>query len=691
MMLLEPVPMSVALSDDLKRSRRTESEGATSRKKAHRRSRLVIVGGGMAGFGLCDRLVRNGAISAVDVTIIGDEPQPAYDRVNLSTYFSGRSIDQLLLAPRDWYAKHGIDLKTGCRIQRIDRQAKVAIDCDGHAYAYDQLVLATGSHAFVPPIPGADSRGVFVYRTIRDLSAIRDYCREHSARRGAVIGGGLLGLEAAKILMDFGIGVTVVERAPGLMPKQLQAQEAALLKDRVEQMGVDVQLVRRTEAIRTTDDNKVSIEFSNAAALEVDLLIIAAGVRPNDQLAEQAGLQIAPRRGVVINSKLETTDSSIYAIGECASYEDHVYGLAAPCFRMADVLSQRIAGDDLEFAGADESAELKLLGIQVASLGKPLSESPGGQVISHQDDAGYRKLLIERGRIVGASCVGPWDELPQVRQAIQQSSRLWWWQRRRFEQTGAPWTPGGVMPVTAWPADAIICSCLSVSKATITGLISDGQRDADGIAAQCGASTACGSCRSLVCELAGESAQPTRIPGATAMLAASVLTLLAALAWTLLPPIPMAESVQSAWRNIDVLWRSDLARQITGFTLLSLTLIGLLFSLRKRVDWFRFGSYGFWRAAHGILGSAVLIGIAVHTGMRLGSNLNFILGVCFITACLLGGIAGILSSMESRLSGSFGMTVRRWRPVMTRVHLWITWPLPVLIALHILSFYWFSD
>ncbi|MEL7337469.1 MAG: FAD-dependent oxidoreductase, partial [Planctomycetota bacterium] len=307
--------------------------------------------------------------------------------------------------------------------QQLYRGGKQVIDDRNQVYDYDQLVLATGSHAFVPPIPGAALEGVFVYRTLNDLESIREYCRVHSVHRGAVIGGGLLGLEAAKIMTDLGLQVSVIEMAPGLMPRQLNSEEAVLLRERIEAMGLDIHLVRRTESI-VRNGETLTLRFGNADDLQVDLLIIAAGVRPNDQLAESAGLELSSRRGIVIDRSLRTSDASIYAIGECAAFDDHVFGLAAPCYRMADVLAKRLGGGDDQFQGADESAELKLMGVQVATLGAQIGESPGGVVIKHEDDSGIRKLLIERGKIVGASCVGPWAELAQVRQAINRQATM---------------------------------------------------------------------------------------------------------------------------------------------------------------------------------------------------------------------------------------------------------------------------
>lgn len=175
------------------------------------------------------------------------------------------------------------------------------------------------------------------------------------------------------------------------------------------------------------------------------------------------------------------------------------------------------------------------------------------------------------------------------------------------------------------------------------------------------------------------------------MLAASIVALVASLAWMISPVIDYADSVQSGWREVDVLWRSDLARQVTGFSLLGLTVLGMTFSARKRLPWFRKGSYSFWRSVHGILGTAVLVGMVVHTGFRLGANLNFVLGVCFLATGLLGALAGMAASLETKLTGSRAMLVRLWRPRLAKIHLWVTWPLPVLIAAHVFSFYWFSD
>lgn len=652
------------------------------------RERVVIVGGGMAGFGLCERLVSSGTIQRLSVTVLGDEPQPAYDRVNLSKLFQGRTADDLLLAKPSWYAEHKIKLHTGRRIVRIDRKSKIVVDDQGASHVYDRLVLATGSYAYVPPIPGADLPGVFVYRTMNDLLSIQQYVDCTRARAGIVIGGGLLGLEAAKVLFDLGLHTSVVEMAPGLMPRQLDATAAKLLREKVEEIGVEVHTVRRTERFEKTADG-IRVRFGNASAYDVDVVVVAAGVRPRDELAKSAGLLIGARGGIVVNQQLVTSDSNIHAIGECASYRDYVYGLVAPCYRMADVLAQVIAGDDARFNGADESAELKLLGVKVAALGKAIGQT-SGVVMTHQSEKGYRKLLLEQGRVVGAACVGDWDELPMLRQAINKQTRLWPTQRTRFRRFGTPWAAGGMLSPIDWPDDAVICSCHAVTRGAISNAISGGCATLEQLAVATGASTACGGCRGLVCELAGASRETIAVPWTNALTGVSVLTLVVALSFVLMTPMPIAQSVQAGWRNVDILWRDDVARQATGFSTLGLMAASMIFSLRKRVPRFSQGSYGFWRALHGLLGVAMLVGVGVHTGMRLGENMNFVLGIVVLAVTMVGALAGIVSSLEFKVNGTLLMRVRWWRPVITKLHFWITWPLPVLIAFHILSFYWFG-
>ena len=398
--------------------------------------RLVIVGGGMAGFGLCDRLAKHNVVDSFNITLFGDEPQLAYDRVNLSKLFSGRTADDLQLADRQWYTDQQITVQPGRRVISIDRKHKQVVDDQGGVTNYDRLVLATGSRAWVPPIPGSDLPGVFVYRTIDDLLAIQQHVQQSKAKTAAVIGGGLLGLEAVKVMLDLNVQSTVIEMAPGLMPRQLVAKAAKVLKQRVEALGVSVLLTMRTENIEAHEGG-LRVNFVEDDPLDVDLLIVAAGIRPRDELAEDAGLGRGKRGGFTVNDRLQTNDPDIYAIGECASINDYTYGLVAPCYLMADTLADQLAGLDSRFDGADESAELKLLGVPVVALGTAIGNSPDGVILTHEDELGYREITIEFGKIVGASGVGQWDDIDTVRVAVGRQRKMSRRERKAFRRNGA--------------------------------------------------------------------------------------------------------------------------------------------------------------------------------------------------------------------------------------------------------------
>ncbi|MFG0264172.1 MAG: FAD-dependent oxidoreductase [Rhodopirellula sp. JB055] len=650
--------------------------------------RLVFVGGGMAAHGFCKRIVESSQRSRFAISVFGEEPRPAYDRVNLSSLLAGRPESELLLSPKEWYEQHDILFHTGRRITRIDLERQQVHDDYGRVEPYDHLVLATGSFPWVPPISGVKSPGVFVYRTVDDLEAIRRFVDTRNAKTSAVIGGGLLGLEAAKVITDLGLATTILEVAPGLMPRQLDAAGAKVLKEKVESLGVDVHVTRRTKGI-VARDGKLTLEFENAEPAEVDIVLVAAGIRPRDELARQAGLELGPRGGIAVNRSLQTSDPNVFAIGECAAVEGQVHGLVAPCYRMADVLAARLSGEQVEFVDDEESVELKLLGVPVITLGKAIGESTSGVVVTHAGKDGYRKLILEQGRVVGAASVGEWEDVNLIRMSVAQHKRLWPTQRVRFARTGTPFAGGAGLPIQQWPGYATVCSCMGVTREKLGIAIAEGHATMPELSAATGAGTACGTCRNMLCELVGQGAETVHLRGNKAVLVTSVLAACLAVVLFAMPPIPFAASVQDSWRKVDLFWRDGFIKQVTGFSLLFLMLVALLFSLRKRVKRVSFGDYGWWRAAHAVIGTTMLFGLIVHTGVRMGSNLNFSLSLTFLLLSLVGGLAGIASSLESKLSGDSAMFLRAWRPKLTWVHIALFVPLPALLAGHVFSVYWY--
>ena len=464
------------------------------------RHRVVVVGNGMVGYKVCDRLTEGEGRNKVHVVALGEEQLAAYDRVHLSEYFSGKTAEELTLEPTAWYSERGIDLRLGHKVVKINRESRV-VEIEGdEEFPYDTLVLATGSAAFVPPVPGVEKKGVFVYRTIDDLDRITEFAK--TRKSAAVIGGGLLGLEAAKAAQDLGLETHVVEMAPRLMPRQLDDAGSALLQKEIEALGVKVHCGKRTTGV-AGDDTVSALCFANGEHLYVDMIIVSAGIKPRDEVAKDAGLALAERGGIVVDNLLRTSDPNIYAVGECAVHGGMLYGLVAPGYEMASAVASTILGEETKFEGADMSTKLKLLGVEVGSLGDPFADTKPGtaSVIYHDLLAGvYKKLIVDEGgkRLVGAILVGDTTEfgtlLPYARSGEELPigpDELLFGSRSAGE--------GATLPM---PDTAQICSCNNVIKLDVVQAIDDDPEcSLDGLKKCTKAGTGCGGCVPLVTDL----------------------------------------------------------------------------------------------------------------------------------------------------------------------------------------------
>jgi nitrite reductase (NADH) large subunit len=461
---------------------------------------LVVVGNGMVGHRFCEKLVEYDRSHAFHVTVLGEEPRPAYDRVHLTEYFKDRSADKLAIGTTGWYAERDIRLLTGIQVVDIDRTSRRVATANGESYGYDWLVLATGSAPFVPPVPGVDKKGVFVYRTIEDLEAIIAHAA--GKRRAAVIGGGLLGLEAARAVQDCGLETHVVEVATRLMPRQLDAAASALLEQSIRDLGVIVHIDRRISRF-VGEESVRGVELSDGEVVEVDLVIISAGIRPRDELARKAALDVGPRGGVVVDDDLRTSDPRIFAIGEVALHQGMIYGLVAPGYEMADALAKSITGEPATFVGGDLSAKLKLMGTDVASFGDPFVTGPTARVLSFEDQVRrtYKKLVVdtESKRLLGGILVGDAKDYGRLQYLSRSQSVL----SDGLDELGM--TPGGAAVKNfVLPDDAQVCSCNSVSAGRIRTCV----RDADCITVDLlklhtRAGTGCGGCLPVVNDLLG--------------------------------------------------------------------------------------------------------------------------------------------------------------------------------------------
>lgn len=461
---------------------------------------IIVVGNGMVGYKFCEKLTAKS--SGFNIIVFGEEPRIAYDRVHLSEYFNGKTADDLSLSVESWYSDNGILLHLDDAVQDIDRKNKTVHSLKGHALKYDYLVLATGSSPFVPDIPGIEKEGVFIYRTIEDLELIKAYAA--NANVGAVMGGGLLGLEAAKALIDLGIQKThVIEFAPRLMPRQIDSAGSAMLQSRLKQFGLSIHLNKSTSEI--SGERKIeALKFNDGTSLAVDMLVISAGIRPRDELAKLSGLHTSTRGGIMVNEKMQTSDECIFAIGECALYENMIYGLVAPGYEMADVVVTHLTGGDKSFYGYDMSTKLKLIGVDVASFGDAFITEPDCRTIVFEDTYKgiYKRVNISNdGKyLLGGILIGEAEAYNILLQTANNKivlppdpEDLILGSRGGEVNEGA-----GVMSL---PDEALICSCEAITKQAICKAVNDGAGNIDAIKKCTKAGTGCGGCVPLVKDL----------------------------------------------------------------------------------------------------------------------------------------------------------------------------------------------
>ncbi|HYF70418.1 MAG TPA: nitrite reductase large subunit NirB [Ohtaekwangia sp.] len=463
--------------------------------------RIIVVGNGMVGFKFCEKLRSRSA--DCEIIVYGEEPRPAYDRVHLSSYFSGSTADDLLMAPLSWYDENRITLHTGELVVDINRIEKTIKTHTGRVDHYDYLVLATGSGAFVPKLEGVERHGVFVYRTIEDLNQIISYSKK--VTRGAVMGGGLLGLEAAKALLDLGLETHVVEFASRLMPRQIDEAGSEVLAYKLKQLGITIHLGKNTQRIEGNGKLE-GLAFADGTYLNVEMLVISAGIRPRDELAKATLLNVHPRGGIIVDNFMRTNDENIFSIGEAAVHNNMIYGLVAPGYEMAEVAARQIVGDhSKQFTGFDMSTKLKLIGVDVGSFGDPFGDSEPSIPIVFNDklNGTYKRINItEDGkRLLGGVLIGDAGQYNMLHQMVMNNMVL-------PENPASLIVGGGSKSsdesagIKGLPDTAQICSCENISKGDIVKQITEcGAVSTEDIKKSTKACTGCGGCTPLVNDL----------------------------------------------------------------------------------------------------------------------------------------------------------------------------------------------
>jgi nitrite reductase (NADH) large subunit len=458
------------------------------------RERIVVIGNGMVGQRFLEQLVARGG--SFEITVFCEEPRPAYDRVRLTSFFSGKSAADLSLAPLEFFKGSAVTLRLNDTVLEIDPAGKLVRSARYRAVPYDKLVLATGSYPFVPAVPGKDRRDCFVYRTIEDLEAITAAAAR--SKIGAVIGGGLLGLEAAKALQDLGLETHIVEFSPRLMAAQLDDAAGRLLRRKIEALGAEVHLQKSTKEIVAGTVRKHKLVFADGTSLETDLIVFSAGIRPRDELARTAGLSIGERGGIRINSHCQASHPDIYAVGECALWEGRIFGLVAPGYQMAEVAARHVLGEsDLQFLGADLSTKLKLMGVDVASIGDAHAGTADALSYVYTDEVVYEKLVVspDRKQLLGAILVGDASDYGALLQMLLNPLPL----PEHPEQLILPSRSSSAksLGVDLLPDTALICSCNGVSKGSICSAIAEGCTSLGSLKSKTKAATSCGGCGPL--------------------------------------------------------------------------------------------------------------------------------------------------------------------------------------------------
>ncbi|WP_305459296.1 nitrite reductase large subunit NirB [Photobacterium leiognathi] len=465
--------------------------------------KLAIIGNGMVGHRYIEELIDRTEIDNYEITVFCEEPRVAYDRVHLSSYFSHHTADELSLVKQGLYEKHGINVLLGERAINVNREQKLILSNTGREIRYDKLIMATGSYPWVPPIKGSENKDCFVYRTIEDLKAIEATAKR--SKSGVVIGGGLLGLEAAGALKALGVETHVIEFAPVLMAEQLDPQGGQQLRKKIEQLGVNVHTSKNTKEIIASGENaRNTLQFADGTSLEVDFIVFSTGIRPQDKLASQCGLETGMRGGIAVNNFCQTSDNDVYAIGECASWNNMFYGLVAPGYKMAQIAVGHLLGEEQQFEGADMSAKLKLLGVKVGSIGDAngRTENCKSYVYLNEQEEVYKRIIVsEDGKtLLGAVLVGDTADYGNLLQLALNNVEL----PENPDSLILPAHAGAAKPamgVESLPESAVMCSCFDVTKGKIAAAVAEGHTTLGEIKAVTKAGTGCGGCLPLITQV----------------------------------------------------------------------------------------------------------------------------------------------------------------------------------------------
>lgn len=640
-------------------------------QKAEGLERIAVIGNGPVGVHFCNELLE--LSERHEVLVFGDEPYDPYNRVALSQLLSGeKTVNELEL---NLFDSERLTCHWHTHIESIDTTYKVITEKLGHEFYYDKLVIATGSRAHIPSIPGVHMRGVYSFRNMKDAQAL--ISRQVGSRHTVVMGGGLLGIEAARAMRRLSTKVTLIHHSAWLMNRQLDEATANNLKIALEKDDIDVMLATSVAAIDGAA--KVGgIVLRDGRTIECDTVIIATGIRPNLELARASGIAVG--RGVRISENLETSVDDVYAIGEVTEFDGEIYGLVAPGLEQAATLARRLAGDEsYHYEQRALAARLKVLDTPVVSIGQMglAATGPDSRFMSHSKGGAHRSLHFERGNLIGASAVGTWPDQERLKDLIDESGSLNLFQTLRFRFFGEIWS--GDEQVLD---HHVICNCRQVTAGALRICAAQ-----DKALDSTGAGTVCGSCIPLLQQFQPEGAVEVAAPegGIIWQSGVGVLSVILILVFIASSPfIAIPDTYTSG--HISEWWTVSEKRQWTGFTLLALTVLSLFLTGRKRIKVWKWLSFSAWRGWHIVLTTVVLALLFFHTGQSDFQGINGWLITSFWAAAILGLLTSLMSWREQAVPSVRTKRTKRWA---VTGHIIAFWPLPVLLAFHILSVYWY--
>ncbi|MGV6809458.1 MAG: FAD-dependent oxidoreductase [bacterium] len=725
----------------------TASETILQGHSANESCPIIIVGAGPVGVHCLLEIHKR--LPQQAMKIFGDEAWEPYNRVRLTALLSGEinknSLDNIGNIP---VVEH-INCYWNNRIQTINTEENYVVDRDGKQHTYSKLILALGSRPRLPNIKGITLKNVFTFRNLDDTQHLLS--RQTRSRCTVIIGGGLLGLEAARAMQRFNTDVICIEHSTRLMFNQIDDRASEYLIDHLQQLGIKIYTGERVKQI-TGDSAVQSVELASGKVIACDTVIVSTGIIPVTELAVQAKL-IAPY-GIRVNDYLATNIDKIYAIGECAEHYDKVYGIVSPGYEQSSVLAYNIFCDaknnqlnnhlkqpsntirkglpntfsasvkKIQFAftrfaasfsqshqnqkktglplssplktplnyakykGSTSSTQLKVVNYPVLSIGRVDDQvrKDESYVYEEAEKGIYRKLVIQRGHLKGVIAIGAWSARHRLQEAVEKQRLIWPWQRARFLKSGELWQVDESASVSEWPANATVCNCTGVTRGTLSKAIASGENTVEKLSQATGASSVCGSCRPLLQTLTQSNEPPPKVAWQKPLWIAALIAALFSMILFLLPAFPYPERVDSTISAISALWETNFYKQISGFTLLGLSVLILLLSIRKRVTKVNWGKYAIWRALHVMMGAFIFIAVFVHTGFHLGAQLNSLLMLSFSGLLLIGALASGVVAQEHRLSRQLASRLRK---LSIWTHILLFWPVPALLSFHIIKTYYF--